>query len=152
MMLLAAMALAAATTSYDCVLDGPFAVSWQDGKFESNKLGIPPELGWSFKLSVKTVKDGVDVDVVWPQSPMMVDGSFAALSTGKGVIAFVAPAGGPCLFTETSCITLGQLWERSDGTARLLMTSTAIGTDKKADIHEPFVALAQGTCKRTSRN
>lgn len=145
-----ALALAAATTStsYDCTLEVPARLLRADGKAEVNAIGFPPEINWKFDLTIMTSESKIVAQVVWPGNPMQIAGKFAALSTGKGAVAFTAFSGGPCLFTETGCLALVQVADQSDGTAKIIVTPSALLTDSAKDSRAPFLVVAEGVCVR----
>jgi hypothetical protein len=149
MMLLAAVALAAAppVAGYDCVVDKPQIASKTDKGLSLDEMGLPPEFGWRFSLTVRQSEKKLEAEIAWPTNPIQINGKHAGVPLGKGAYAFVAPSGGPCLFTETGCVSMIQFSLRPDGTAAVRIHASAIGTHEKADTHDPLLVVIEGSCK-----
>ena len=147
-MILAMAAAASSFLSYDCVLEVPKRIERAGKTAAVNAIQFPgiAEDSWRFRISIDEHADEMTANVEWPANPMQIAGKFAALSTGKGAYAFATYAGGPCLFTETGCMSLINLTKQVDGTAKLIVTPVALATDRESDRREPFIVVAEGRC------
>jgi hypothetical protein len=155
MMSLLAMVLAtgAVVTSYDCTLPAPKALSIKGKVASLSVIGLPGEetAGWKFRIDLATGPD-IIAKVVWVANPIQIAGNWPALPTGQGAYSFAAISEGPCLFTETSCMSIIQLIEQPDGSARIMVQPTAFVTDKATGTRQPFIIVAEGTCIRAGEN
>jgi hypothetical protein len=146
MIFLAAASLVAA---YDCQLDAPKAVGFESGQAEASDIGLPPA---SLRFSIRLESGNpMQAKVDWPGDPLTVAGKFPAISTAPGAYAFSAYSRGPCLFTETSCLTQVNLVDAAGGTAKIIITPVALASDRKAGTRTPFAVIALGQCARTDR-
>ena len=144
MIFLAATSLVAA---YDCQLDAPKAVGFKGGQAKASDIGLPPS---SLRFSI-TLESGnpMQAKVNWSGDPWNMAGKFPTISTAPGSYAFSAYSPGPCLFTETSCLSQVNLVETAGGTAKLIITPVALASDEKAGTRTPFAVIALGQCART---
>jgi hypothetical protein len=149
---LLALAAGAAVAQYDCTLEAPKALSRQGANASLAGMGFPdaPE-DWKFQIKVSVGKT-VGAQIIWPKDPMQIAGTFAALPTAKGSIVFAAFSSGPCLFTETMCMSIVQLVDQPNGQAKIVVLPSALVTDKQSDTREPFIVIAQGTCTKAGEN
>jgi hypothetical protein len=146
MIFLAAASLVAA---YDCQLDAPKAVGFDGGQAKASDIGLPPA---SLRFSIRLESGNpMQAKVDWPGDPLTVAGKFPAISTAPGAYAFSAYSPGPCLFTETSCLTQVNLVDAAGGTAKIIITPVALASDRKAGTRTPFAVIALGQCARTDR-
>jgi hypothetical protein len=145
-------AATANASSYDCQVEVPKSL-YRSGNAAELKPINSPEF-WAGKLSLKIkIKKGkadeLDVATVdWPSDPINVAGMFPVVHVAKGVLAFGAYSSGPCLFTETECLSQIQIADRANGEAILLILPTALWTDRETDTRTPFVVAIEGTCKK----
>jgi hypothetical protein len=94
--------------------------------------------------------DEIDAAVDWPGDPMQVSGKFPAVQVGGGAYAFATYAAGPCLFTETGCMSQVTIVDSDRNTAKVMIVPSAITfTDEKRQNRSPFVVIIQGTCARS---
>jgi hypothetical protein len=144
MIFLAAASLVAA---YDCQLDAPKAVGFEGGQATASNIGIPPT---SLHFTI-TLESGnpMQAKVDWSGDPLTMSGKFPIISTAPGSYAFSAFSPGPCLFTETSCLTQVNLVDAAGGTAKIIVTPVALASDQKAGTRTPFAVVAMGQCTRT---
>jgi hypothetical protein len=151
MISLALMAVAA-VASYDCTLQTPRALSESDGKVELSPIQFPgvAEGKWKFTLDIENNK-GLNFEVKWPENPIQIAGKFAGLPTSDGSFAFAAFSTGPCMFTETMCMTLVQLVPQSDGTAKIMILPAALNSDRETKTRAPFVVVIEGKCTPTGK-
>ncbi len=140
------------SATFDCKVEAPKSLN-RSGETATLMPINSPDF-WAgkmaFKIDIKEGKSG-DLDIAtitWPADLINIAGQFPAVRTGKGVVAFSAFSPGPCLFTETSCVSQVHLADQADGSAKLVILPTAIATDRKADTHIPFVVLIEGTCSK----
>ena len=139
MIFLTAASLVAA---YDCQLDAPKAVGFERGQAKASDIGLPPA---SLRFSI-TLESGkpMQAKVDWPGDPLTMAGKFATILTAPG-----AYSPGPCLFTETSCLSQVNLVDAAGGTAKIIITPVALASDQKAGTRTPFAVIALGQCTRT---
>ncbi|HEY0013108.1 MAG TPA: hypothetical protein VGB79_09685 [Allosphingosinicella sp.] len=149
---LTAAALLAAPASYDCTLDPPRALHGGPGEERASAIEIPDVGPLRFTIDVTDTRQrGLEAEVRWPGNPFHIAGRTAALATGRGAIAFVAMARGPCLFAEDACLTLVNLVDETPRLARVVLTPNALITDQ-AGMRRPFTVLLTGTCVRSESN
>ncbi|WP_034161251.1 hypothetical protein [Sphingomonas sp. ERG5] len=154
-MILTALALTAASAAitYDCSIEAPKALNRTGENATLSSLTLQGVAATGAKFQVKvTSGEKAAAEVVWPENPMQIAGKFATLPTAKGSVAFSAYSAGPCLFTEQMCMSLVQLVDQPDGTAKIIVTPSALWTDKKADSREPFIVIAEGNCTRAGKS
>ena len=140
-------ASASLVAAYDCQLEAPKAVGFEGGQAKASDIGLPPA---ALHFSV-TLESGnpMQAKLEWPGAPLTMAGKFPTISTAPGAYAFSAFSGGPCLFTETSCLTQVNLVDSAGGAAKVIVTPVALASDKKAGTRTPFVVVALGQCART---
>ena len=149
--LLAATALSA---NYDCTLDVPKALDQKDGAALLSPIVFPDvaEGGWKFQAKVSRDDEGVDAAINWPGNPIQIAGEFPAMPTADGSIAIMTYSPGPCMFTESGCMSLVSLVDRGDGSAKVIIMPAALSSDKANNSRDPFVVLIEGTCRRTGKS
>ena len=149
---LAAAALLAGLVSYDCTLDPPRALVGAPGEERASAIGIPDAGPLRFRIDLSERRDGsMEADVRWPRDPFAIAGRSAALRTGEGAAAFIAMSAGPCLFTETACLTLVNLVDETRERANVVLTPSALSRDE-AGVRRPLNILLSGTCTRSESN
>jgi len=150
-----ALFLAAATFSadYDCALDAPKALDHKDGVTSLNPIGFPgvAEGNWKFQAKVRRDDEGAHAAITWPGDPIQIAGEFPAMPTADGSIAIMTFSSGPCMFTETGCLALVNLVDRGDGSAKVIITPSALWSDKANNSRDPFIVLIEGTCRRIGK-
>jgi len=143
-------AVAALTLVYNCEVGGPKKIAIEGTSASASEIGLPEELKrWNFVIRIEQTKDTDKVAIEWPGDPMQANGETVALSIGKNAYAFATISGGPCLFTETACISQFTLADQPDGTAKLLITPAALMTDTAKDQRQPFLVVLEGRCSRS---
>jgi len=152
--LMAATALAS-RTSYDCTTEVPKVVDRSGTTASVREIGFP-QVGpadWRFTLTLDKGQGGkgLDATVVWKNDPIQLAGKHAALVTADGSIAFMAFSGGPCMFTESMCLSLVNMARQPDGTIKFIILPAALATDEKANTRRPFVVVAEGSCKELTQ-
>ena len=140
-------AAASLVAAYDCQLEAPKAVGFEGGQAKASDIGLPPAL-LHFALTIES-GNPMQTKVDWPGDPLTMAGKFPTISTAPGAYAFSAFSSGPCLFTETSCLTQVNLVDSTGGTAKLIVTPVALASDQKAGTRNPFAVVALGQCTRT---
>jgi len=144
MSLLVAASLVAA---YDCELQAPKAVGFEGGQATSSDIGIPPA---SLRFTIQLESGNpIQAKVAWPGDPLTMAGRFPTITTAPGSYAFSAYSAGPCLFTETACLSQVNLVEVSAGTAKVIVTPVALASDEKAGTRTPFAVIGLGQCTRS---
>jgi hypothetical protein len=138
---------ASLVAAYSCQLDAPKAVGFENGQAKSSVIGLPPA-ALQFSLTIES-GNPMQARVDWPGDPLTMAGKFPTISTAPGGYAFSAYSYGPCLFTETSCISQVNLVDSPGGTAKLIVTPVALATDKEKGTRDPFAVIALGQCTRT---
>jgi hypothetical protein len=141
------LSAAAVLAAYDCQLDAPKAVGFENGQAKASDIGLPPA-SLQFSLTIES-GNPLQAKVEWPGDPLTMAGKFPTISTAPGAYAFSAFSPGPCLFTETSCLSQVNLVDYAGGTARLIITPVALTRDQTAGTRTPFVVVALGQCTRT---
>ena len=151
MLLVLALATADFSASYDCTLGVPKTLRTTGGQVSLNPIIFPgvADGAWKFRASVKRDKNGLNVDINWPGNPIQLAGKFAGLPTADGSIAFTAFSMGPCMFTESACMSLVNLVDAGDGTAEVIILPSALASDDVSKTREPFVAVIEGKCTRS---
>ena len=139
-------ASAAVLAAYNCQLDAPKAIGFEGGQAKSSEIGLPPA-ALQFALTIES-GNPMQAKVAWPGDPLTMAGKFPAISTAPGAYAFSAYSHGPCLFTETSCISQVNLVDSAGGTAKLVVTPVALATDKAKGTRDPFAVIILGQCTR----
>jgi len=140
------LAAASLIAAYDCQLEAPKAVSFEAGQAKASNIGLPPA-ALRFSIALES-GNPMQAKVEWPGDPLTMAGKFPTISTAPGAYAFSAYSHGPCMFTETSCLSQFNLVD-SAGTAKLIVTPVALASDQKAGTRNPFVVVALGQCTRT---
>ena len=141
------LAAASLIAVYDCQLDAPKAVGFEGGQAKASEIGLPPA---SLHFSI-TLESGnpIQAKVDWSGDPLTMAGKFPTISTAPGAYAFSAYSPGPCLFTETSCLSQVNLVDAAGGAANIIVTPVALASDQKTGIRTPFAVIALGRCART---
>jgi len=141
------LAAASVLATYDCQLEAPKAVGFEGGQAKASDIGLPPS---SLRFSL-TLESGnpIQAKLEWPGDPLTMAGTFPTITTAPGAYAFSAYSSGPCLFTETSCLSQVNMVESGGGTAKLIVTPVALAKDEKAGTRNPFAVIALGECTRT---
>ena len=151
-MSVATLVLAAAATtvsgSYDCTVDQVTAVSIEGGKATASMIEGLPADSMKFGLEFK----GDDASIEWPNSPIQVSGKQTVLPTAPGAGMILAVSPGPCLFTERSCATMVNYAQQADGSLKLLLTPTAVSSDRDHKLRFPFLVSMEGSCSVRKRN
>jgi hypothetical protein len=139
------IAAAAIAQTFNCQLSLPRVISLNEGTSKADLINGLPAEAMSFQLNLK----GNNAEVVWPDSPIQMQGKQAALPTSSdsGMIMFVS--GGPCLFTETACGTMVNYAKQPDGSISLILIPSAITTDKDRQVRTPFLVAIPGQCSLT---
>jgi hypothetical protein len=154
-MMLAAIALAANLTHYDCAMEVPKALDRGAQGVSLHEIAIPgmSEGDWRFALALDKGKGGrgVDATITWQRDPIQVAGKHAALVTADGSIAFSAFSTGPCTFTESMCMTLVSMARQPDDSVKFVMLPSALASDPDAKKRAPFVVVAEGSCKEVAQ-
>ena len=140
------IALAAAVTAlagnFDCQIDQVAAVSVDAGKASASMIeGLPSE---ALAFRMRFDKDLVTVE--WPNSPIQANGRQPAIPTGPDAGAVLMIDAGPCLFTETSCASMFNYARQPDGSLKLLITPTALSSDRENKLRFPFLVSMTGSC------
>ena len=143
MMPVIVMAAAALAQAFDCQVDAPRVISLDAGTSNTQLIDGLSAGALSFRIQFK----GNDAEVIWKDSPIQMQGKQVVLPTSisSGLIFYLS--GGPCLFTETACGTLVNYAKQPDGTIKLILTPTAITTDKDKQVRTPFLVAIPGQCK-----
>ena len=141
------VATANVLAAYNCQLEAPRAVGFENGQAKASDIGLPPA-ALQFSLTIES-GNPMQATLNWPGDPLTMAGKFPTISTAPGAYAFSAYSHGPCLFTETSCLGQVNLVDSTGGTAKLIVTPVALASDQKAGTREPFAVIALGRCTRT---
>ena len=139
---LAAAAAGLPAGPFDCEIKQVAAIDYDAGKVSASMIEGVPSDSLKFALSI----NGSEAIVDWPNSPIQANGKQHVLSTGNsaGMILMVSP--GPCLFTERACASMINFAQQSDGSLKLLVSPTALSTDKEHDVRFPFMVYMDGNC------
>ena len=132
---------------YDCQLDAPKAVGFEGRQATASSIGLPPA-SLHFTIMIES-GNPMQAKVDWAGDPLNMAGKFPTISTAPGSYAFSAYSPGPCLFTETSCLSQVNLVDTSGGTAKIIVTPVALVSDQNAGTRTPFAVIAPGQCTRT---
>ena len=142
------LAATAIASIYNCEVASPKSIHLNGATASANEIGLPEELKrWQFVVTLDGKSSKVTIN--WPGDPIQANGQSAALPIGKNSYAFAVLSGGPCLFTETACMSLFTLADQPDGTAEVMIVPAALSTDSAKDQRKPFLAMLQGRCSRT---
>ncbi len=140
----AALLAASLPGSYDCTIERQ-AVVTETGVQPGDAVQFPEadRDAWRFSVRVRTPANAApEVRVEWPANPIQIAGTHPGLDLAPGHVAFMAMARGPCMFTETNCISLIQLSAREDGSAAF--TIMPAGLAGPTQLHVIFI----GSCRR----
>lgn len=139
------LAAASLIAVYDCQLTAPKAVGFEAGQAAASTIDLPPA---SLHFSI-TLESGnpMQAKVDWPGDPLTMAGRFPTISTAPGAYAFLTYSPGPCLFTETSCLSQVNLVDAAGGTAKIIITPVALASDQSGT-RAPFAVIALGHCVR----
>jgi hypothetical protein len=144
-----ALLAASASRSYDCTLDPPRVLSGAPGQERSDPIQLPDVGPWRFRINATDQRDRtIQTEILWEGDPIQIAGRFPALTIAPGALAFTAFSAGPCLFTETACMTLITLVDESAQRAHVIVTPSALTRDENGS-RRPFTILLSGTCVRT---
>ncbi len=148
-----ALAAGSAVTAYDCAVPPPKMLNVQGGVASLTTIGLPGNdaAGWKFRIERSAGKDA-RAKVIWPADPMQIAGNWPLISTGKDAYAFAPVSAGPCLLTETACLSTVQLIDQPDGGARIMIQPTAFSSDEAAGTRLPFIVVIEGACTRAGEN
>ena len=138
---------ASVLAAYNCQLEAPKAIGFEAGQAKASDIGLPPA-ALQFSLTIES-GNPMQAKLDWPGDPLTMAGKFPTISTAPGAYAFSAYSHGPCLFTETSCLSQVNLVDSNDGTAKLIVMPVALASDQKAGTRSPFAVIALGQCTRT---
>ena len=141
MSLLPLLAAASLVGSFDCQLSTPQAIGINNGTVSGSAIGLPSE-ALSFRLDIKNDQAVID----WKNSPLQMSGKQAILPTGPDAGMAMFLSGGPCLFTETACGTMLNYAKQPDGGLRLVVSPSALVTDKESGTRSPFIVAIEGRC------
>ncbi len=138
---------------YNCEIQPPRSMKVEQDNASLHVIGFPAEMQkWKFSVSIA---DGnpLQATVTWPGNPMQAEGTFPALTTSEASYAFTAYTTGPCMFTETGCLTQFNIVDNKDGTANVIVTPSAIATfvEGKERKRGPLLVLITGTCSRAPK-
>ena len=143
------LGVSATVTVFDCEVE-PIKTSIRDDeKVILRPINLNPRRGyaWKFEITLTEKKNGsLEAELIWPSDPLGMAGKFPVLTTGEQAYAFTTYSGGPCLLTETSCMSIANLVARANGSARISLMPTAMGGSFSKDTREPFRAYADGSC------
>ena len=141
--------LLTAIASYNCEVAAPQSVRLTHNSATASVIGLPPAMQ-KRKFSITIDGDPLEATLNWPGDPMNISGRFPAVSVGGRSYAFPTFSGGPCLFTETSCLSQVTLVDSSDMTANVVIVPSAITfSDVSRKNRAPFIVIIQGTCARS---
>jgi hypothetical protein len=150
-----ALAAAAGRTSYDCTMEVPKAITRNADAASIRELGFSQvaPADWRFSLTIDKGRGdkGIDATVVWKNDPIQLAGKHSALVTADGSIAFTALSAGPCMFTESMCMSLVNMARQPDGSIKFIVLPAALSTDEKANSRQPFIVVAEGSCKEMAQ-
>jgi len=148
-MIMSFVAAAALVSTYNCEVGSPKNIHVDGAAASANEIGLPETMKrWQFVLTLEQGKSD-KVTINWPGDPIQASGESAVLPIGKNAYAFASLSGGPCLFTETACMSQFTLADQPDGTAKIMIVPAALATDSAKDQREPFLVVLQGRCSRT---
>ncbi|MEG3146941.1 hypothetical protein U1839_20005 [Sphingomonas sp. RT2P30] len=144
------LAAAATTVSYDCVLEPPQTLITESGKPSLNPLQLGGVTADNWKFTVQLVPKGIgrEAKVLWAGDPIQIAGAHPVVPTSAGSVAIVAAAAGPCMFTETGCVTVVHLVDDANG-AKVTIMPTALASDSAAHTRAPFTVIIEGRCSRS---
>jgi hypothetical protein len=152
---LMAVAAVASRTNYDCTMEVPKAITRNADAASVRELEFPQvtSADWRFTLMLDKGQGGkgIDATVVWKNDPIQLAGKHAALVTADGSITFMAFSGGPCMFTESMCMSLVNMARQPDATIKFIVLPAALATDEKANARRPFIVVAEGSCKELTQ-
>jgi hypothetical protein len=133
--------------AYNCQLEAPKAIGFEGGQARSSDIGLPAA-ALQFAITIES-GNPMQAKVAWPGDPLTMAGKFPTISTAPGAYAFSAYSHGPCMFTETSCLSQFNLVDSTPETAKLIVTPVALASDKQTGTRNPFAVIALGQCTRT---
>lgn len=149
-MLAVLLAAAVAIAKYDCTVDpGSSAVRVLGTVAKTDPLTFEnmPAGGWQFTVTFNS-SNPPRADLWWPEEPIQAQGTYPAYITGKGSFAFVAIRGGPCMFTDGSCLSLIHVVDESDTKAFVSVAAAGLSTTESGEKNVPFVPVIHGVCTR----
>ena len=147
------MAAAASLTHYDCVMEVPKSLVRDEKGVTLSQIGFPNVSdGGHFSLALDAGKGGrgTAATITWPGDPIQIAGKHAALITADGAIAFTAPSAGPCMFTESMCLTMVSMARQPDNSIAFIVQPSALATDEQKKTRKPFIVVAEGSCKEVT--
>ena len=128
---------------YLCSVGTPYVVQERENAVK----GLAIEFGeldpddWSFEMSISDD----EAVIAWPRSPIQLEGSSAPLPTGPTSSAYLFFSEGPCLFTESACMTMVHSSQQPTGELEIQIQPTALTRDETGARH-PFNVQMAGTC------
>jgi hypothetical protein len=150
-----AVAAVANLTSYDCTLEIPKSITRNGNAATVRQIQFPQlaAADWHFLLTLDKGEDGkgIDATITWDRDPIQLAGKHAALVTADGSIAFTAFSAGPCMFTESMCMSLVNMARQPDNTIKFIILPSALTTDLKTNTSLPFIVIAEGVCKERAQ-
>jgi hypothetical protein len=147
-MIALAMAASALSGSYDCTIERQ-AVVTEAGVQPGNAVSFPEAErdNWRFSVRLRENRNAApQVEVRWPANPIQIAGTHPALDMAPGHVAFIAMARGPCMFTETNCMSLIQLSAREEGGAFFTIMPAGLSRDE-AGVRTQLHVIFTGACR-----
>ena len=138
----AASAASAVSGSFDCVIDQIAAVSVDGAKATASPIGGMPKEALQFRMSFKN--DNAKIE--WPDGPFQITGEQKVLPLAPGAGMVLMLSGGPCMFTDMACATMVSFAQQPDKSLQLMLSPTAVATDKDRGTRSLFLVSMQGHC------
>jgi hypothetical protein len=143
--MIGAVLVAAQSLSLSCVVEPPRNIFVNGDAVTSNVIRIAPEVRqWAFDLTLHNGEDSVDVTLNWPGDPLTAGKAVTGIPIGPHDYAFVSLNAGPCVFTQTACMTMYTLSTQPDGGAEILIQPAALASN--GDWSHPFQVFMKGRC------
>ena len=142
-LLAVASSTAASAQSYACSFGNIYALSSSDEGVSGSPIQFGQETNpaWMFDL-IKTERE---IEIVWPSSPLQLEGKRPAIQTGPSSFAVFVVGRGPCMFTEGHCGGTLHYAAQDDGSLKFHFQPIAL-TRFEDGRREPLKVLAEGKC------
>ena len=147
--IVAALFAASLPGSYDCTIARQVTITEEGANSEEVSFPDAERDAWRFGVRIPQGASP-SVTIEWPANPIQIAGTHRSLPVAPGQIALVAPASGPCMFTEQACVALIELSAREDGGVSFSILPAGSVRDEASDTRSLLHVVFLGGCQRQS--
>lgn len=134
---------------YDCNIERQAMITEAGASDQQVMFPESDRASWRFSLRVPEGR-APEVTIDWPANPIQVAGRHPSIDIAPGQVAMFALSNGPCMFTESACMSMIELTAHEDGS--LGYSILPAGSSRNADGTRTLLHVAfLGTCRRHGR-